>query len=67
MANTHQVVDAQEKGLDAPIALSIPAGCDSQVYPYQLRKELQGEATQAIFGAPVQLEQLVAHWLQKLD
>lgn len=64
MADTHQVVDAQEKGLDAPIALPIPAGCDSQVYPYQLGKELQGEAAQAIFRAPIQLEQLVAHRLQ---
>lgn len=64
MADTHQVIDAQEKGLDAAIALAIPAGCDAQVYPHQLRKELQGEAAQAIFRAPVQLKQLVAHRLQ---
>lgn len=64
MADTHQVIDAQEKGLDAPIALAISAGCDAQVYPHQLRKELQGKAAQAIFRAPVQLEQLVAHRLQ---
>lgn len=53
---THQVIDAQEKGLDAPVALTIPAGRDAQVYPHQLRKELQGEAAQAVFRTPVQLE-----------
>lgn len=63
-ADTHQVIDAQEEGLDAPIALAIPAGCDAQIYPHQLGQELQGEAPQAVFRAPVQLEQLVAHRLQ---
>lgn len=63
-ADTHQVIDAQEEGLDAPIALAIPAGCDAQVYPHQLRQELQGETAQAVFRAPVQLKQLVAHGLQ---
>ncbi len=63
-ADTHQVIDAQEEGLDAPIALAIPAGRDTQIYPHQLRQELQGEAAQAVLRAPVQLEQLVAHRLQ---
>lgn len=65
--HTHQVIDAQEEGLNATIALAIPAGRDAQIYPHQLRQELQGEASQAIFRAPVQLEQLVAHRLQQLD
>lgn len=64
---THQVIDAQEEGLDAPIALAIPAGRDAQIYPHQLGQELQGEASQEVFRAPVQLEQLVAHRLQQLD
>lgn len=63
-AGTHQIIDAQEKGLDAPIALTISAGRDAQVYPHQLRKELQGEASQAIFRTPVKLEQLMADRLQ---
>lgn len=67
MAHTHQVVDAQEKGLDAAVALAIPAGCDTQVYPHQLGEELQGEAAQAILWAPVQLKQLVANRLQELE
>lgn len=66
-ADTHQVIDAQEEGLDAAVALTVPAGSDPQVNPHQLRQELQGEASQAVFGAPVQLEQLVAHGLQQLD
>lgn len=65
--HTHQVIYAQEERLDAAIALAIPAGRDAQIYPHQLRQELQGEASQAIFRAPVKLEQLVAHRLQELD
>lgn len=65
--NTHQVVDAQEEGLDAAIALAVPAGSDSEIDPDQLRQELQGEAAQAVFRAAVQLEQLVAHRLQQLE
>lgn len=64
---THQVIDAQEKGLDAPVALTIPAGRDAQVNPHQLRKELHGEAAQAILRTPVQLKQLMADRLQELD
>lgn len=40
LINTHQVIDAQEEGLDAAIALAIPAGRDAQIYPHQLRQEL---------------------------
>lgn len=65
--NTYQVIDSQKQGLDAAIALAIPAGSDAQINPHQLGQELQGEASQAVFGAPVQLEQLVAHRLQELD
>lgn len=65
--NTYQVINAQKQGLDAAIALTIPAGSDAQINPHQLGQELQGEASQAVFGAPVQLEQLVAHRLQELD
>lgn len=63
---TYQVVHAQEKGLDAAIALAVPAGRDTQVHPHQLWQELQGEAPQAVLGTPVQLKQLVAHRLQQL-
>lgn len=63
---THQVIDAQEQGLDAAVALAIPAGRDAQVYPHQLRKELQREAAQAVFRTPVQLKQLMADRLQQL-
>lgn len=65
--DTHQVIDAQEEGLDAAVALAIPARRDTQIYPHQLRQELQGETSQAVFRAPVQLEQLVAHRLQQLN
>lgn len=65
--NTYQVINAQKQGLDAAIALTIPAGSDAQINPHQLGQELQGEASQAVFRAPVQLEQLVAHRLQELD
>jgi len=65
--DTHQVIDAQEEGLNAPVALAIPAGCDAQIYPHQLRQELEGEAAQAVFRAPVHLKQLVADRLQQLD
>lgn len=65
--NTYQVINAQKQGLDAAIALTIPAGSDTQINPHQLGQELQGEASQAVFGTPVQLEQLVAHRLQELD
>lgn len=61
--DTHQVVDAEEERLDAAIALTIPAGRDAQIYPNQFRQELQGEASQAVLRAPVQLKQLVAHRL----
>lgn len=65
--DTYQVIDAQEEGLDAPVALAIPTGCDAQIYPHQLRQELQGEAAQAVIRATIQLEELVAHRLQQLD
>lgn len=66
-ASTHQVVHAQQEGFDAAVALAIPAGGDAQVDPHQLGEELQGEAAQPVLGAPVQLEQLVAHGFQQLE
>lgn len=66
-SDTHQVIHAQKEGFNAPVALAIPAGRDAQVNPHKLREELQGEATQTVFGAPVQLEQLVADGLQQLE
>ena len=65
--DTHQVIDAQEEGLDAAVALAVPARRDAQIDPHQLGEELQGEAAQAVLRAPVQLEQLVAHRLHQLE
>ena len=50
---THQVVHSQQEGLDAAVALAVPAGRDAQVHPDQLGQELQGEAAKAVLGAPV--------------
>ncbi len=60
--NTHQVVNAQQKSLDAAAAVSVSA----QVNPQQLGEELQREAAQTVLWAPVQLEQLMTHRLQQL-
>lgn len=64
---THQVVDAQQQRLDAAVDLALPTGCEPQVNPHQLGQELQSETPQAGIWVPVQFEQLVAHWFQKLD
>lgn len=63
---TDQVVDAEQKSLDAAAVVRVPAGAHWQVTPHQLRQELQGEALKTSLSAPVELKQLVTNRLQEL-
>lgn len=63
---TDQVVNAEQKSFDAAAVVRVPAGGHGQVTPHQLRQELQREALKTSLTAPIELEQLVAYWLQEL-
>lgn len=63
VAFTDQVVDTEQKSLDAAAVLRVPAGTHGQVTPHQLRQELQGETLKMSLSTPVELKQLVTYWL----